>query len=147
MIDGIINYQSGTAFGISASNVCNCFNQASYANSKGYSAKLEGRAEDRLNRWFDTNAFSQPEAFTIGNMGPRHSDLRNDKIANWDLAVSKDFRPVERLRLQLRADALNAFNHPRFGTPNTSVTSNSIGVVSSQANAPRQVQLGVKLLF
>jgi len=147
MLDGIINYQSGAAFGVSANNVSRSFNQASYANSKGYSGKLSGNAEDRLNRWFDTTAFSQPDAFTIGNMGPRSSDLRNDKVANWDLSLSKDFHPVERLRVQFRADALNAWNHPRFGGPSTSFTSTSFGIVSSQSNAPRQVQLGLKLLF
>ncbi len=147
MVDGITNYQSGGAFGVSANNVCRCFNQASYANSRGFSGKLEGRAEDRLNRWFDPAAFSQPDQFTIGTMGPRSSDLRNDKIANWDLALSKDFHPVERLRVQFRADFLNAFNHPRFGNPNTSITSSSVGVVTSQANAPRQIQFGLKLLY
>ncbi len=147
MIDGITNYQSGGAFGISATNVCRCFNTGSYANSKGYSGKLEGRAEDRLARWFDTGAFSQPDAFTIGSMGPRSSDLRNDKVATWDLSLSKDFHPIEKLRVQVRADALNAWNHPRFSGPNTSVTSGSFGVVSSQSNAPRQVQFGVKLMW
>ncbi len=147
MVDGITNYQSGGAFGISANNVCRCFNQGSYADSKGFSGKLEGNAEDRLGRWFDTNAFRQPDQFTIGNMGPRHPDLRTDKIANWDIAVSKDFHPLEKLRLQVRADFLNAFNHPRFGGPNTSVTSSAIGVVSSQSNAPRQIQFGLKLLW
>jgi hypothetical protein len=147
MIDGITNYQDGTAFGVSANNVCRCFNQASYANSKGYSGRLEGTAEDRLNKWFDTAAYSQPDAFTIGNMGPRSSDLRVDKIANWDLALSKEFRATERFHVRFRADALNAWNHPRFSGPNTSVTSGSFGIVSGQANAPRQVQLGLKLLW
>jgi len=147
MIDGITNYQSGGAFGVSANNVCRCFNQASYANSKGYSGKLEGRAEDRLARWFDTGAFSQPDPFTIGNMGPRSSDLRNDKVANWDLGISKDFHPIEKLRVQFRADALNAWNHPRFSGPNTSVTSGSFGIVSSQSNAPRQIQFGIKMMW
>ena len=147
MIDGITNYQSGGAFGVSANNVCRCFNTGSYANSKGYSAKLEGRAEDRLSRWFDTSAFSQPDPFTIGSMGPRSADLRNDKVANWDLGIAKDFYPLERLRVQFRADALNAWNHPRFSGPNSSVTSSSFGIVSGQSNAPRQVQFGLKLLW
>jgi hypothetical protein len=147
MLDGIVNYQSGTAFGVSANNVCRCFNQASYANSKGFSGKLEGRAEDRLTKWFDTGAFSQPDPFTIGNMGPRSADLRNDKAANWDLSLSKDFRPIEKLRMQFRVDALNAWNHPRFSGPNTSVTSGSFGIVSGQSNSPRQVQLGLKLMW
>ena len=44
-----------------------------------------------------------------------------------------------------RPDALNAWNHPRFSGPNTSVTSTSFGIVSGQSNAPRQVQMGLKL--
>jgi len=146
-VTGITNYQSGTAFGISASNVSRSFNQAAYADSKGYSAKLSGRPQERLARWFDTAAFAQPAPFTIGNMGPRHSDLRNDKVRNWDLGLSKEFYPTENVRVQFRADALNVWNTPRFGTPNTSVTSGSFGIVSSQSNAPRQVQFGLKLLW
>jgi hypothetical protein len=147
MIDGITTYQSGTAFGVSANNVCRCFNQAAYANSKGFSGKLEGDAESRLSKWFDTSAFSQPDPFTIGNMGPRSSDLRVDKTANWDFGVSKEFRPTERVHVKFRADALNAANHPRFSGPNTSVTSGSFGIVSGQSNSPRQIQLGLKLLW
>ncbi len=145
MLDGITNFQSGTAFGVSANNVCRCFNQASYANSKGFSGKLEGVAEDRLAKWFNTSAFIQPDAFTIGTMGPRSADLRVDKITNWDIGLSKEFRPTERVRVKFRADALNAWNHPRFSGPNTSVTSSSFGIVSGQSNAPRQVQLGLKV--
>jgi hypothetical protein len=147
MIDGITNYQSGTAFGVSANNVCRCFNNASFASSKGYSGKLEGSPEDRLARWFDTKAFFQPDPFTIGNMSPRSSDLRTDSIANWDIGISKDFFPIERLKVQFRADALNTWNHPRFSGPNTSFTSSSFGVVSGQANSPRQIQLGLKLAW
>jgi hypothetical protein len=66
-------------------------------------------------------------AFTIGNMGPRSADIG--------------------LRVQFRAGALNLMNQPRFSKPTTSVTSGSFGIVSSQANMPRQVQFGVKVLW
>jgi hypothetical protein len=75
------------------------------------------------------------------------SDLRNDGVRNFDISLFKDFVFTERVRLQFRGEALNAFNTPRFGTPNTSVTSNTVGVITSQANAPRQIQLGLKLIF
>jgi hypothetical protein len=80
-------------------------------------------------------------------MSPRQADIRNDGMYNWDLSLFKDFQVVERLKLQFRAEALNAFNTPRFSGPNTSVTSSTFGVITSQANSPRQVQLGLKLLF
>ena len=48
---------------------------------------------------------------------------------------------------QFRIEALNAFNRVQFSAPNTSVTSTSFGVITGQANAPRQLQFGVKLLW
>jgi len=80
-------------------------------------------------------------------MGPRLPDIRTDGIYNFDLSVFKNFHATERLNIQFRAEAFNAFNTPRFGGPNTSVTSSSFGVISSQANAPRQTQVGLKLLW
>jgi hypothetical protein len=49
--------------------------------------------------------------------------------------------------MQSRVEARNAFDTPRFGGPTGSVTSGSFGRVSSQANAPRQIQLGLKFLW
>ena len=48
---------------------------------------------------------------------------------------------------QFRVEALNAFNRVQFSGPNTSVTSATFGVISGQANAPRQLQFGLKLLW
>jgi hypothetical protein len=48
---------------------------------------------------------------------------------------------------QVRIEALNAFNRVQFSAPNSSVTSSSFGVVTGQANAPRQLQFGFKLLW
>ncbi len=48
---------------------------------------------------------------------------------------------------QFRVEALNAFNRVQFSAPNTSVTSSSFGVITGQANAPRQLQFGVKMLW
>jgi len=51
------------------------------------------------------------------------------------------------MKMQFRAEALNSFNRVQFANPNTSVTSNSFGRVTAQANTPRQVQLGLKLVW
>jgi hypothetical protein len=102
---------------------------------------------NRLNRYFDTSVFSQPAPFTLGNVAPYLSDLRAPAINNFDLSLFKEFLPREYLRVQFRAEFLNAFNRVQFAAPNTSVTSTSFGVISSQTNSPRQVQFGLKLLF
>jgi hypothetical protein len=146
-VNGIVTLSAGTPLGISASNNAGIFNQAIRANSNGKSGKRTGPVQDRLDAYFDKTAYAQPAAFTFGNMGPRLPDVRNDRIYNWDLSVFKNFQVVERAKVQFRAEALNAFNTPRFGNPNTSVTSSSFGIITSQANAPRQVQFGLKILF
>jgi hypothetical protein len=91
--------------------------------------------------------FSQPAPFTFGSMGPTVPDIRNHGIRNHDLSLFKVFALAERLRLQFRLGALNAFNRVRFSGPTTGVTSGSFGRVSAQSNAPRQIQLGLKLLW
>ena len=145
--NGLATFSAGTPIGFSASNNAGIFNQAIRANNNGKSGKLAGPVQDRLNAYFDKSVYSQPTAFTFGNMGPRSPDIRNDGMYNWDLSLFKNFRVVERVKVQFRAEAFNAFNTPRFSGPNTSVTSSSFGVISGQANAPRQIQFGLKLLF
>ena len=146
-VNGITTLSTGTPIGISASNNAGIFNMAIRANNNGKSGAKSGPVQDRLSAFFDKTVFSQPAAFTFGNMGPRVSDIRNDGTFNWDLSIFKNFRVVERVNVQLRAEALNAFNTPRFSGPNTSVTSSSFGVITSQANTPRQIQMGLKILF
>jgi hypothetical protein len=145
--NGITTLQSGAPLAISASNVSGLGNPTERANNNGHSATLSGDVHNRLNRYFDTSVFSQPAPFTLGNVAPYLSDLRAPAINNFDLSLFKEFLPREYLRVQFRAEFLNAFNRVQFAAPNTSVTSTSFGVISSQTNSPRQVQFGLKLLF
>ena len=46
-----------------------------------------------------------------------------------------------------RVEALNIFNRVPFGAPERSMTSASFGVITSQANDPRQLQFGLKLFW
>jgi len=145
--NGFTTYQSGTPLTISATNVAGLFNSRGLANNNGKSGQLSGDVHDRLNRYFDTSVYSQPAAFTFGNMSVAAPDLRSPLVRNWDLSVFKDFVIKEGLRLQFRAESFNAVNAVRFGSPDTNAASTSFGVVSTQANSPRQVQFGLKVLF
>ena len=147
-INGYTTYHTGNPLSISASNRANIFSQTIRASNNGTSARLEGDRHDRLERWFNTSVFSQPAAFTFGNVGTRLPDVSNDGGRNWDLSIFKEFYPIERMRVQFRAEAFNAFNTVRFGGPNTDVNAGaSFGRVTSQSNSPRQVQFGLKLLW
>ncbi len=147
-VNGIYSLQSGGLLGIGASNTAGLFNMAARANNNGQSAALNIDARDRLDRWFDTSVFSQPAPFTLGNVGTLVPDLRGHHINNMDLSLFKEFLPVERVRLQFRAESFNVANRVQFSNPNTGVTAGAaFGRVTAQANAPRQLQFGLKLIF
>jgi len=59
----------------------------------------------------------------------------------------KNFAIVEGVRLQFRAEFLNAFNHALFNTQNLDPTNSNFTRITSQGNRPRDVQLGLKLIF
>jgi hypothetical protein len=48
---------------------------------------------------------------------------------------------------QFRAEFYNLFNHPQFAAPNGTVSSQSFGQVTAVANAPRDLQFGLKIGF
>jgi hypothetical protein len=144
--NGITAFQTGTPLSISANNTAGLFNPLTLPNTNGKDPRLSGPVHERLSKYFDTSVYTQPVAFTFGNASPTVS-IRNDGIRNFDLSLFKQFAPLERMRVQFRVEALNAFNTPRFGGPNTGVTSSTFGVISSQANSPRQLQFGLKLLW
>jgi hypothetical protein len=140
--------QSGAPLGIGATNSAGLFTEAIRANTNGQKAKRDVDARDRLDLWFDRTVFSQPAPFTLGNLSPLIADLRNHHVNNVDLSVFKQFTVTERIRLQFRAEAFNAFNRVRFASPNTNVNAGAnFGRVTTQANDPRQLQFGLKLLF
>jgi hypothetical protein len=147
-VNGIWTAQSGSTLGIGATNQSGLFTEAIRANNNGRSAAQSGDAHGRLDRWFDTTVFSQPAAFTLGNMGPLVADLRGHHINNLDASIFKVFRITEKLRLQFRGEAFNSLNRVRFGNPNTTVTAGAnFGRVTTQSNDPKQMQFGLKLIW
>jgi carboxypeptidase family protein/TonB-dependent receptor-like protein len=73
--------------------------------------------------------------------------LRGQGLNLWDLSVVKQLHASQRVRAQLHAEFLNAFNRPVFADPSTDPTSADFGKVTSQNNLPRDIQLAVKILF
>jgi len=146
-VNGIVTIQSGTPLQIGATNTIGLFTKAARANSAGRSGARSGDVRRRMNGYFDPTAYSQPAPFTFGNLGTRLPDVFSHYANNLDFSLFKQFSLTERMNLQFRAEAFNAFNRVQFGGINTTVTSGSFGVVTSQANSPRQMQFGLKFLF
>jgi hypothetical protein len=64
-----------------------------------------------------------------------------------NFAVLRYINLKENVRLQLRGEFFNAFNHVNFGNPNTNVSApNTFGRITS-ASAGRVIQLAVKIIW
>ena len=101
---------------------------------------------------FDTSQFitssSQLFRFHIRTFPSTISSVRQDGTNNLDASILKSVHLTESKYVQLRMEAFNVLNHPTFGAPNVSVTSGtSFGTITTQANRPRQLQVGVRFVF
>jgi hypothetical protein len=110
-----------------------------------------------------------PEAFraTAGRQGTLgRNSVRGFGLSQLDLALRRQFALSERVRLQLRAEFFNLFNHPNFGDPVSDLGSRLFGLSTQtlarslgtggvngglsplyQVGGPRTVQLALKLNF
>jgi hypothetical protein len=112
-------------------------------NATGVSAAVDAPFEKRIDGWINPAAFSQAPQFTFGNVG-RVISLRGPGQINFDASLFKTFSVAEKLKAQFRAEALNIANTPTFYGPNTTFTSPQFGIITSQANYPRLIQMGVR---
>ena len=89
-----------------------------------------------------------PTRFTLGNAPRTVGSVRSQGTNNANLSLSKSV-PIRKLgengEFQLRIETFNALNRVQFDAPNTAVGTTAFGTITSQANSPRQVQLGAKL--
>jgi hypothetical protein len=147
--NGIATFQTGVPVILSANAPLSSgiYGESVRPNNNGTSAKLSGPAVDRLAKYFDTSVFSAPAVFTYGSVSRTLPDVRLPGSTNFDLSLFKNFKPVEKLTVQFRGEAFNAFNHPQFGGPDSSVNSVSFGRISGTANSPRNMQVALKVLF
>ena len=80
----------------------------------------------------------------IGNAG--HYSIRTPSYFDVDAAVSRIFKPTERIHVEARVEAFNLINHPNFGGsapstgvslgPNPTLSSSSFGRITT-AGDPR----------
>jgi hypothetical protein len=98
-------------------------------------------------RAFDTDGFFRPTSSSLRTVPTTLDNLRHMPFTSVNLSVSKSFQLGEGKRLQFRAEALNAFNHPYFIDINVDPSNASFGLFSTQRNLPRDIQLGVKFTF
>ena len=107
-------------------------------------------------QWFNPAAFANPAPGTFGNTG--RNTLIGPGFTDVDISLGKTF-PLhwERIRLDIRADAYNAFNHVNYANPDANVGYTSgvladptAGRITGPAGGNgnmRIIQLGARLTF
>jgi hypothetical protein len=108
---------------------------------------LDGSSQDRLNKWFNTACFAAPSQYGFGSESRTDPNLRNPGIANYDVALFKNTKIGERYGLQFRTEFFNMFNRVQFGPPGNTLGAATFGLISSQYNNPRLVQLSMRLNY
>ncbi|MSV28079.1 MAG: TonB-dependent receptor [Bryobacterales bacterium] len=148
-INGISTFRTGVPLSLTmSSNTLFNFGGPQRPNwTGGRTGELEGRIASRINKYFDSLAYSAPSPYAFGNTPRFMSGLRGPGTVNVDFSVFKNFPLYERLTLQFRAEAFNIANRAEFGLPNTSIGSPAAGVITNQANPSRDVQFALKLIF
>jgi hypothetical protein len=157
-VQGVYTYQSGFPIAFGSYNLNTGVTSGDLFYNGG-----EIRIDDpTTDRWFNTSAFtsilsgSSADATPVNHLRSfpyRQDDVRADSINSIDLSLIKDVLLKGDVRLQLRAEFINAFNQAYLFTGNSGIvvspTSSTFGQVSAsnQQNYARRAQLGVKLLF
>jgi hypothetical protein len=119
-----------------------------------------GTAASGTKTYFNTAAFVPTPAFTYSSL-PRSINCQGPGYANSDISVNKTFAIKERVKIQFRAEALNATNTPEFANPGlaysasqSSVTaaptfgsSSTLGIVQGTVGFNRIIQMGGRITF
>jgi hypothetical protein len=160
-LSSIVSLSSGTPFGLGTGVNRSGAAGAGYSDRPNATGETLALDEDqRTNaQWFNVLAVRQNDQFTFGNLS-RHS-MAGPGIAGWDFGLHKNFNFTESKYLQVRFEGFNSTNHPNFGNPGTSMSSNQIdaatglvrpgtgtfGVINSVRGEMRRLQFGLKFVF
>jgi hypothetical protein len=144
-------FQSGFPLGLTATPNLTGFNTGLRPNVQaGCDKQIEGPAQAKLNRWFNTSCFSVPAAYTFGTESRTDPDLRGHGINNFNFALFKRTPIREGMNLEFRAEAFNLFNRVQFGKPDqvlNTAANTTFGRVTTQINDPRLIQLALRFSF
>jgi outer membrane receptor protein involved in Fe transport len=148
-VSAIQTYQSGFPLSVTISNTLPLFNYSLRPNivsGASLKANYSGSFNPATDVYLNAGAFAEPAPFTFGDAA-RVLPVRSFAYYDEDVGLSRHFRFKERWDLQISAHAFNLFNRVTFGSPDTTPFAPGFGVVSSQINSPRVVQLAADLHF
>jgi hypothetical protein len=155
-VSGVVTMQSGTPLGITLSTVTSVDITGTPTDSARVvmiDNPILPKDQRTFSRNFNTAAFALPAIGTFGN-APKDV-IRGPGLNNWDMSLFKNFRLAkERLKMQLRGEFYNAFNHTQFTNWNVNATFNTLGqqtnALFGQATAAapaRRIQVALRLTY
>ena len=109
-------------------------------------AALPG-SERSIANWFSAAAFSAPTPNMFGNTSRTEPCVSGPGLVNFDLLLAKQFRLRETVRLNLRGEFFNSFNHFNPGNPNSTIGNPGVGRINSAQGSARTGQLSLRLVF
>jgi hypothetical protein len=102
--------------------------------------------------WFNPAAFANPAPGVFGNNG--RNTLIGPGFTNVDFSLAKEFSIYEPVKLEIRADMFDVFNHINWGNPDANVgysggalADTTAGTVTSPVGGTRIIQLGAHFRF
>jgi len=143
-------YNTGFPIGVTANGTLPIFNGTNrpVVTTYDWRAPLAGDSFDPArDKYLSAAAFPVQPVGVLGNSPRKNATVRVFPTLNENVSVAKGFHVTERVRIDFRAEAFNVFNRVVFGGPQTNLNSATFGVISSQANSPRQMQGGIKLYW
>ncbi len=147
-LSGIASATSGYPFSISTG-----YDRVGYASTgtprPNYVSGCQVQ-EGTVAQWFNPACFSLQAAGTLGDVG--RDTVIGPNSVDVDMALLKDTNITEKVRVQIRAELFNLFNHPSYGLPNASIFTASgpnptAGQITTIVGTSRQVQFGLKIIF
>jgi hypothetical protein len=102
-----------------------------------------------VDHWFDTSVFSSVAGF--GNLG--RNVVIGPGFDNTDFSIMKTAELSDKIRIQLRVEVFDLFNHANFGQPGNVVGTPGFGRITNtrfptgESGSSRQIQVGIKLIF
>ena len=75
------------------------------------------------------------------------NNFRNQPFQKFDLGLTKNFSIREGMKLQVRIEAINALNTVYFSGIQLAASNAAFGLVNTQRNLPRDIQLGARFTF
>ncbi len=151
-VSGIQVYSSGLPIALTRNNPLPIFNGITrplidmYDDWRGPIAG--GKFDPNVDHFLKPkSAFPAQPGAAFGNETRYNPKVRAFWGKSENVSLAKTFPIKESLRIDLRAEAFNIFNRTIFGTGSTNLDSTSFGLVTSQANSPRQMQMALKIYW